>query len=68
MDYKTRFFRAPKGLLNNDVIKVANNQGEMVTMWSITLEHHASPTPQEMAQRIIDNVTPGGIILMQPNS
>ena len=64
LDTKTKYFRAPKGLFNNDVLKVANEQGEMVIMWSITLEHHASITPQDMAMRIIDKITPGCIILM----
>ena len=64
LDIKTKYFRAPKGLFNNDVLRVANEQGEMVILWSITLEHHASPTPHDMAMRIIDKITPGGIILM----
>ena len=64
LDTKPKYFRAPKGLFNNDVLRVANEQGEMVIMWSITLEHHTSPTPHDMAMRIIDKISPGGIILM----
>ena len=64
LDTKTKYFRAPKGLFNKDVIKVANGQGEIVMMWSITLEHCNTPTPHDMAMRIIDKTTPGCIILM----
>lgn len=59
-----KYFRAPKGLFNQKGFQMANSLGERVIMWTITLEHEACPTPQAMAQRIINGVTPGNIILM----
>ena len=61
---KTKFFRAPKGLINDDVLRIAKEQDQLVIKWSITLEHRDSPTPHDMATRVIDKITPGGIILM----
>jgi len=59
-----KYFRAPKGFFNEKAYKTANDLGERVVMWTITLEHSQSPTPELMAQRIVDNVTSGNIILM----
>jgi peptidoglycan/xylan/chitin deacetylase (PgdA/CDA1 family) len=61
---KTKYFRPPKGQLNHDIIKAAHEHGEKVVLWSIALEHHDANTPEEMVNRIVNNITPGGIILM----
>jgi len=34
-----------------------------MVLWSVTLEHHDAKTPEAMAQRVLDGVRPGMIIL-----
>ncbi len=59
----TDIFRPPKGMWDSETSLAAESLGYRMALWTITLEHHSAPSPQEMADRVIDRITPGTIIL-----
>ena len=60
---KTMLFRPPKGLWDGDTFLAAIDEGYKIVLWSVALEHHTCHTPQEMADRVLNKVQPGYIIL-----
>ncbi len=60
---RTHLFRPPKGMWDGDTFLAALDQGYRMVLWSVTLEHHTAKTPQAMAQRVINKIQPGMIIL-----
>lgn len=60
---RTHLLRPPKGLWDGDTFVAAEALGYRMILWSLTLEHHSAPTPEAMAKRVLDRVTPGMIIL-----
>ena len=61
---KTALFRPPRGDWNPTVYRQTVHDREHLILWTIALEHHGVPTPQAMAQRVLQRVRPGDIILM----
>ncbi|HUT74009.1 MAG TPA: polysaccharide deacetylase family protein [Armatimonadota bacterium] len=59
----THLFRPPKGLWDRDTFLTAEALGYRMILWSVALEHHSAHTPEEMAQRVLDKVRPGMIVL-----
>ena len=37
-------------------------------LWSVCADHHDAPTPKQMADRVLNTVGPGGIILVHDGS
>ena len=60
---RTHLFRPPKGMWDGDAFMAAEENGYRMILWTLTLEHHSAPTPEAMAERIIDKIAPGMIIL-----
>ncbi|MFZ3062174.1 MAG: polysaccharide deacetylase family protein [Actinomycetota bacterium] len=60
---KPKYFRPPKGLVGGEVFTIANANGYQVILWGITIEHSASKTPPEEANRVLKAIEPGMIIL-----
>ena len=60
----TTLFRSPRGDWNPTVYREMVNHHDHLILWTIALEHHDVPTPQAMAQRVLDHIQPGAIILM----
>ncbi|GAB6158849.1 hypothetical protein JCM39194_20490 [Desulfotomaculum varum] len=58
------FFRSPKGLTTGYVEQAAASLGMQEILWSVTIENRSATTPQEMAQRVLNKVKPGYIILL----
>jgi len=58
------YFRPPKGLSNDYVGKDAASLGMRQIFWSVTIENSSAPTPQAMAERVLNKVEPGNIILL----
>jgi peptidoglycan/xylan/chitin deacetylase (PgdA/CDA1 family) len=56
-------FRPPRGYADATVMKIAASQGYRVILWWVCADHHDAPTPRQMAQRVLDRVKPGAIIL-----
>lgn len=61
---ETKYFRPPRGQLDKALYEAAVNNGEIIIMWTLAVENRRTPTPQLMAKRIINKVTPGTIILL----
>lgn len=62
-NYRPVYFRPPRRMYNQQIIDTSKARGYRLVLWTIGLEHHASQTPEEMAQRVIDKASPGMIIL-----
>ncbi len=58
-----KMFRPPKGLWDGDTFLAAMDEGYKIVLWSLALEHHTCHTPQQMADRVLNKVRPGDIIL-----
>ena len=57
------FFRPPYEDLSEKILAASRASHKKIIMSTITVEHHALPTPQQKAQRVIRMVFPGAIIL-----
>ncbi|MGF7185210.1 polysaccharide deacetylase family sporulation protein PdaB [Desulfitispora alkaliphila] len=65
---KPKLFRPPFGEYNNKVIKVADSQGFQTIQWSIdSLDWMEGKTAQHIADRVLDNIGPGDIVLFHNN-
>lgn len=62
-DQEPRYFRPPKKLYNHEVIKSAHANSLQVVLWSICVENKKCPTPEKMADRVLQLMRPGTIIL-----
>lgn len=60
---RTHLFRPPKGMWDGDTFVAALAAGYHMILWTVALEHHTAKTPQAMAQRVIERIHPGMIIL-----
>ncbi len=61
---RTALFRPPRGDWNPAVYRETVEERNRLILWTLALEHHDVPTPQAMAQRVLQRVRPGDIILM----
>jgi len=57
------YFRPPKRLYNQQVIKAAHASSMQVVLWTVCVENQSCPTPQKMAARVLKKMRPGAIIL-----
>ena len=57
-------FRPPYGEYDNSVVEVCNSLDMYCTQWNIDSLDWKDPSPQDMVQRIKDNLCPGSIILL----
>lgn len=60
----TTLFRPPRGDWNPTVYRACVRSHSPLILWTVALEHHEAPTPSAMAQRVLEHVRPGDIILM----
>ena len=60
---RAHLFRPPRGLVDSTVFMVAEDEGYRTILWTVSADHHDAPTPKLMAQRVLDHIRPGGIIL-----
>ncbi len=60
----TPLFRPPRGDWNPAVYHEVVRRHDHLILWTVGLENHEVTTPQAMAQRVLQRVRPGGIILM----
>lgn len=60
---RSYLFRPPRGLVNGKIVRIAEEEGYRVILWTVSADHHDAPTPQLMAERVLKQICPGGIIL-----
>lgn len=61
---KAAYFRPPHGFKDWQVMEVAREQGLTVVNWSVIPRDWTNPGAQVIAQRVLDQVEPGAIILL----
>ena len=61
---QSHLFRPPYGEWDDRVYQEAERAHLSIILWSVALEHHEVPTPQQMADRALRLIRPGGILLM----
>ena len=64
MDYKTKLFRPPEGMIDADVRTVLRSLDYKVILWDIDTRDWAHVPPDEIAKNVVDNISSGDIILM----
>ena len=63
-DYKTKLFRPPEGMIDTDVRNVVYSLDYKLILWNIDTRDWAHTSPENIAENIIKNISPGDIILM----
>lgn len=61
---RPQLFRPPYGKWNRIVFDKSAQEKVKIVLWSVCLEHGSLRTPQQLADRVVNLVTPGGIILL----
>lgn len=61
---KPRYFRAPGGNCNDDVVRYARALGYEIAWWDIAPHDHIPQEPEEIAEKILSNVVDGDIVLL----
>jgi peptidoglycan-N-acetylglucosamine deacetylase len=56
-------FRPPRGIINRKEIELLARNGYTTVLWSAS-PYHGAADPVLMAERVVDRIRPGGIILM----
>lgn len=57
-------FRPPRGIMDDRLMRTVRGAGYNVFIWSICADNRATPTPELMAKRVIEQIKPGQIILL----
>jgi len=57
------YFRPPKRLYNNEVVKTAQLNGYQVVLWTVAMENKNDRTVKDVVKRVMKKVKPGAIIL-----
>ncbi len=60
----TYLFRPPRGVLNQEIIKIVQDKGYTIVLWGICTFNRKTPTPEMMATRVIKQAHPGQIVLL----
>jgi len=60
---KTDLFRPPKGLVDGNLLSIAEQKGFKTILWTVCADNREAPTPELMAKRVTDRISPGAIIL-----
>jgi len=61
---KPSFFRPPDGAYNDEIVALARECGYTTVLWSIDAGDWRRPPVEQVVRAVLDNVKPGGIILM----
>ena len=61
---RTTLLRPPRGAWNPTIFEEARRTRRHIILWSVALEHQSTPAPTDMAERVLKQIQPGGIILM----
>jgi peptidoglycan/xylan/chitin deacetylase (PgdA/CDA1 family) len=61
---KVSIFRPPRGIYDQDVVRIAGQQGYHTVLWSVCGDKREISNPGLMAKRVIRHVHGGDIILL----
>lgn len=57
------YFRPPKRLYNNEVVKTAELNGYQVVLWTVAMENKNDRNVKDVVKRVMKKMKPGAIIL-----
>lgn len=60
----TYFYRPPGGFVTKSQIDVINNQGYVVTLWSVDSRDWRKPGVKQIVSNVVQKVFPGAIVLL----
>jgi len=60
---RPRLFRPPRGRKEAVVLAIARKAGYRTVLWTVCADNEHAQTPAAMAQRVVDRLRPGSIIL-----
>lgn len=63
MGQKVKWFRPPRKRYTKEILQAVYEEQLQTALWTVCLENRQAPTAQEMANRVLQRVRPGGIIL-----
>ena len=58
------YFRPPRGFIDLNTYRIVTGRNYKTILWTVSGDHHDAPTPEAMAERVLDVVQPGSIILL----
>jgi len=61
---KPTYYRPPGGNLGPSVIATAKAQGQGVLLWTVDTKDFQKPPPEEIVNRVMGQVQPGGVVLL----
>jgi polysaccharide deacetylase family sporulation protein PdaB len=61
---KPTLFRPPGGLYNSQVVKIAEQRGYSIILWSVDPQDWSCPPIDRVVERVVTETTPGSIILL----
>lgn len=61
---KPTYYRPPAGTLGPNVISTAKAQGQGVLLWTVDTKDFQKPPPEEIVNRVMGQVQPGGVVLL----
>lgn len=60
---KPEFFRPPRGLYDSNVLRIVENYGYTMVLWTVSSEDWMPPRAQKMEKRLLKKIKEGSIIL-----
>ena len=63
-EYKTKLFRPPEGMIDGDVLNIISDLDYDVILWDIDTRDWAHTPANKIAEKVIQNISSGDIILM----
>ncbi|OIJ17884.1 hypothetical protein BKP45_20195 [Anaerobacillus alkalidiazotrophicus] len=68
LEVKPKWFAPPSGSYRQDVVDIARSMDMYTILWTVDTVDWRNPEPSAMAQRVLQKVEPGSMILMHPTS
>ncbi len=63
-DHKTKLFRPPEGLIDDEIIAMIKDLDYKVILWDIDTRDWAHTSPEDISNMVVNNIKSGDIILM----
>ena len=68
LEIKPKWFAPPSGSYRQDVVDVARDMDMYTILWTLDTVDWRNPEPSAMANRVLQKVEPGSMILMHPTA
>lgn len=68
VDVMPKWFAPPSGSFRQDVVDIAKGMDMYTVLWTVDTVDWRNPEPHAMAQRVLQKVEPGAMILMHPTA